>query len=118
MTERESILFLLNDIKDKLGVLKEDHPLENEIEIKDSFHKYDTMRIKITINNEKDDWFIKIQIRQKRFVENHNNNDKSGASWLLWSGKKEDIKKGINEAESNIDYIMEVYESVYKFDLR
>lgn len=118
MTERESILFLLNEIKDKLVELNEDHSIETEKEVKDSFDKYDTMRIKITINNEKDDWFIKIYVRQKRFVENHNNNNKSGASWLLWSGKKEGLKKGINEAESNIDYIMEVYEKVYKFDLR
>jgi hypothetical protein len=118
MTERESILFLLNEIKHKLVELEDNNLIEVEMEVKDSFLKYDTMRIKITINNEKDDWFIKIQIRQKRFVENHNNNDKSGASWLLWLGNKQDIKKGINEAELKIDYIMEVYENGYKYDLR
>ena len=118
MTEKESILFLLNEIKYKLVELEDNNLIEVEMELKDSFHKYDTMRIKISINNEKDDWFVKIHLRQKRFIENHNNNDKSGASWLLWFGKKIDLDKGIDEAISKIDYIMEVYENVYKYDLR
>lgn len=118
MTERESILFLLNEIKGKLGELKYDSSIEIEKEVKDSFPKYDKMRIKIIITNDNDNWFVKIHLRQKRFIENHNNNDKSGASWLLWFGKQHDLEKGINEAISKIDYIMEVYENVYKFDLR
>jgi len=120
MNERESILFLLSKIKYKIAKFEFDSQdyIEFETEISDSFHKYEKMRIKIILSKENEIWFIKIELKQKRFIENHNNNNKNGASWLLWGGRIEDIKKGINEAESKIDYTMQVYENVYKFDLR
>lgn len=118
MTEKECILYLLNEIKYKLTELDILDFIEVATEISDSFHKYERMGIKIIIIDKEDLRFLKIELRQKRFIENYNNNNKSGASWLLWGGNKKDIEKGINEAESSIDYIMEVYKDVYKFDLR
>lgn len=118
MTERECILYLLNEIKYKLTELNGSNMIEVTSEVLDSFHKYEKMQIKIIIIDEGDLRFLKIQLRQKRFIESYNNNDKSGASWLLWGGSKKDIEKGIKESKSQIDYIMEVYQNVYKFDLR
>ncbi|MBP4137451.1 hypothetical protein [Flavobacterium geliluteum] len=118
MTERECILYLLNEIKYKLTELETHDFIEIDSEILDSFHKYEKMKMKIIIIDKEDLRFLKIEITQKRFIENYNNNNKNGASWILWGGNKKDIEKGINEAESSIDYIMEVYKDVYKFDLR
>lgn len=118
MTERECIIYLLNEIKYKLKELSMQDFIEIDAEVLDSFNKYEKMRLKIIIHEKGNLIFLKIELRQKRFIENYNNNNKSGASWILWGGNKKDIELGIQEAESQIDYIMAVYQNVYKYDLR